>query len=296
MISKELQKKIELIKLSVGKKVTESFTGNYESAFKGQGIEFDEVKEYIPGDDYRAIDWNVTARTGVPHIKRYTEERELSILFAIDVSASSKFIGMGKSRLEMAAEVTTALALAASRSNDKTGLLLFSDKIEKFLPPTKGNQHTMRLIREVMGIEATTHATNIGHALSYISEMTKKRWTIFLISDFYDFDSSWLNYYRSLRQRFDLIPIRPTSKADYQLPNAGLIHLNDPETGKIQLIDSSSARVRNNFMKLYQTYENKLQKEFLKAGTKMLRLDMDQDWTHQLISFFVEREQRGGHA
>lgn len=292
MISKELQRKIELIRLTVGKKVTESFTGNYESAFKGQGIEFDEVKEYIPGDDYRAIDWNVTARTGVPYIKRYIEERELSILFAFDISASSTFRGIGKSRLESAAEVVSALTLAASRSNDKTGLLLFSDQIEKFIPPTKGSQHNIRLIREIMGVKGSHRGTDIAKALNYIADITSKRWVIFLISDFYDFSPTWNKFYRSLRNRFDLIPVRPVTQADYHLPNAGLISLTDPETGQIATIDSSSARVRRDFNTVYTQFEQKLKKEFDKSGTPLLKLDMDKDWITQLIQFFYQREAR----
>ena len=294
MISKELEKKIELIRLTAGRKVTESFAGNYESAFKGQGIEFDEVKEYLPGDDYRAIDWNVTARTGFPHIKRYVEERELSILFAVDVSASVGFRYGGKSKLEMSAELIAALALAASRSNDKTGLLLFSDKIEKFIKPTKGNQHTMRLIRELLSIKPSKRETNIGQALNYISEMTGKKWVLFLISDFYDSSPNWMKIYKNLHNRFDLIPIRPVIKGDYELPNGGLITLLDPETGKRETVDSSSRRVRKKFNEIYENFEKNLKMDFIKSGTPFLRADMDGDWVNQLINFFYERENRRG--
>lgn len=294
MISKELQKKIELIRLTAGKKVTESFSGNFESAFKGQGIEFDEVKEYIPGDDYRAIDWNVTARTGVPHIKRYIEERELSVLFAVDISASVGFKTLGKSKLDMTAELVAALTLAATRTNDKTGLLLFSDKIEKFIPPSKGGQHTMRLIREILGTPSSSGATDIGSALNYITEITGKKWIVFLISDFYDFDEGWMKLYRTMQRRFDMIPIRPVVEADYTLPDAGMITLSDPETGKRITVDSSSRSVRRKFKDNFDEYEAFIKKEFTRSGTTFLRTDMDKDWTRQLIKYFFERESRRG--
>lgn len=294
MISKELHKKIELIRFTAGRKVTESFTGNYESAFKGQGIEFDEVKEYVPGDDFRAIDWNVTARTGHPHIKRYVEERELSILFALDISASSAFKSGGAARLEHSAELVAALALAASRSNDKTGLLLFSDRIEKFVQPAKGSQHTMRLIREIMNTRASGRKTDIGQALSYLGDITGKRWVVFLISDFYTADNEWLKIYRSLGKKFDLIPVRPVVEADRILPDAGLITLTDPETGRRETLDSSSRKVRMRFQQVYSDFENRLKSILSRSGTPLLKLNMDRDWTTQLIQFFFEREQRRG--
>lgn len=290
MIAPELQRKIELIRLAVGKKVTESFTGNYESAFKGQGIEFNEVKEYVPGDDYRSIDWNVTARTGIPFSKRYTEERELSIVFAVDVSASASFAGRGQTRLEMQAKVVTALALAAARSNDKTGLLLFSDTVTDWLPPSKGKQQTLRLIREVMAARPSNRGTDLTLALNTLSKLTTKRWVVFLISDFYDFNPKWFQVCRLFRRQFDLVPVRPVSQADFTLPNVGLIHVADPETGKRLIIDTSGRGVRRSFLNEQTAFEARLRRELSKAGTPLLRLDMDGDWISQLIAFFARRE------
>lgn len=293
MLSKEIREKIELIRLCAKDKVTETFTGNYESAFKGQGIEFDEVKEYVAGDDYRAIDWNVTARTGIPHIKRYVEERELSILFVLDISASSGFKSRGLSRLEMMANIVAALALAAAKSNDKTGLLLFSDRVIKLIPPTKGSQHTIRLIEEIMSIqERKGEKTDIAKALNYLCEITGKRWIIFLLSDFYDSRSNWLKIYKNLHSRFDFIPIRPVVQADKELPNAGLITLRDPETGKLETFDSSSPFVRKEFKKNYQLHQDGLIHSFAKVGTPLLLLSMDRDWISQLIDYFNRREKR----
>lgn len=296
MLSKELRKKIELIRLTAGKKVTESFTGNYESAFKGEGIEFDEVKEYVAGDDYRFIDWNVTARTGAPHIKRYIEERELSILFAVDISASSGFQSYGKSKLDMMAQIVAALALAAAKSNDKTGLMLFSDHVVKFIPPQKGAQHNIRLIEEIMSIKANNEGTNIEQAITYLCEITQKHWTVFLISDFYDFNSNWLKLFRSALGQFDIVPILPKMMADTKLPSGAIIKLEDPETKKSIYIDCSSKKIREEFEKKYQSYHKRLQRDFLSCATRLLCIDMDKDWVNQLITFFYQRELKRGRG
>ncbi|RKY07700.1 MAG: DUF58 domain-containing protein, partial [Planctomycetota bacterium] len=221
MIPKELIKKIRQIQIYTTRAVNASFAGQYESVFKGRGMQFDEVREYTPGDDVRSIDWNVTARTGKPYIKRFVEEREMTVLFAVDLSASGDFGTVNKAKNELAAEFCAVLSFAAAKNNDKVGLLIFTDKIELYIPPKKGSSHVLRLIRELLYFKMPSSQTNIGQALEYIAKVTRKKATVFLVSDFIETD--FKKPLSLLNKRHDVIAVSVRDRAEVALPGAGLI-------------------------------------------------------------------------
>ena len=228
---KELMAKVGKIRILTNRLIDDQLSGDYHSTFKGQGVEFDEVRPYEAGDDVRSIDWNVTAKTGIPYIKRYSEERELTILFMVDVSGSQGYGSRGRSKMELAAEVTALLALTAIRNQDKIGLILFSDRIVKYIPPRKGRQSVMRLVREVLAAEDdATGGTDIAGALRFLNGVQKRRAVVFLVSDFLTAQSA--DYEKLLRvvaRRHDVICIPVSDPAEAELPNVGLAELEDPE-------------------------------------------------------------------
>lgn len=288
MISKEIIKKIRQIQIFTKKSVTSLFSGEYESAFKGKGIEFEEVREYYPGDDVRSIDWNVTARTGIPHIKRYREERELTVLFVVDFSASGLLKYGQKTRNEFAAELVTVLSFAANINNDKTGLLVFTDQTELFIPPEKGLRHVLRMTRELLVFRPESKKTSISNALNYVMKVAERRSVIFLISDFYD--SDWSGTVKKISLKHDLVNIMVRDKRELELPNAGLIDIIDPESGKRTIIDSSSSRIRNAFRKNAEVLMNKIRNETISNGADFLCLTAQSDWIFELGKFFRRRE------
>ena len=267
MIPKELFKKIKKIEISTSRLVTDVFAGQYHSVFKGQGIEFDEVREYQPGDDVRTIDWNVTARTGKPHIKKFVEERELTVMILVDVSLSCRFASVNMLKSQLAAEVAAVLAFSAIRNNDKVGLIIFTDEIEKFIPPRKGVGHVLQVIREVLYFKPKGHSTDIARALEYLNKITTRKSIAFLISDFFPPDAIAANapgsqghnrdqarmgevLKKSLliaNKRHDVIGITLNDPREMQLPDCGLIALEDAETGKKMIIDSSDAHLRQQY-------------------------------------------------
>ncbi|MBT7067932.1 MAG: DUF58 domain-containing protein, partial [Verrucomicrobia bacterium] len=235
--TKELMKQVGKIRVITNRLVDDHLSGAYHSVFRGQGIEFDEVREYVPGDDIRAIDWNVTARMGHPFIKRFSEEREMTVMFLVDISGSQGFGSGERTKAELAAEITCLLALSAIKNQDNVGLVLFSDRIEKSIPPRKGRTAVMRLVREVLAAEETRRGTDISAALRFLSNVQKRRAVVFIISDFMDRD-----YDRELRvmsRRHDVICCPVTDPRELQLVNAGLIEVQDPETGELCLLDTS---------------------------------------------------------
>ncbi len=243
--TKELMRQVGRIRIMTSRLVDEHLSGEYHSVFKGQGMEFDEVREYVPGDDVRSIDWNVTARTGMPHIKRFSEERELTVVFLVDVSGSLSFGSGERSKAELAAEITCLLALSAIRNQDKIGLILFSDRIVKSIPPRKGRTAAMRLVREVLATEETREGTDINGALKFLNSVQKRKAVVFLVSDFMDGD-----YERQLRvtaRHHDVICCPLSDPHELELPNVGMVELQDPETGALMLVDTSSRRVRKQF-------------------------------------------------
>lgn len=288
MIDRELIKKIKRIEISTKHSVTAAFAGEYKSAFKGQGIEFEEVREYLPGDEIRSIDWNVTARMGHPYIKRFREERELTLYLLVDLSASGSFGTTGKTKNEMAAEIASVLSYTAIRNNDRVGLLVFTDDVEIFIPPGKGVRHITRIIREILTFQPKGKKTSISAALDFFGRMEKKGAVVFLLSDF--IDTNYQFKMKVLSQKHDFIALLVSDPLEKSLPDLGLMEISDLETGERILIDSSSRRVREAFQKQSASRVVDLKKKFAAAGIDMLDLVAGSDWIHSLLIFFLNRK------
>ena len=293
MIDKELQHKIRHIQIMAKKAVTDILAGEYNSVFKGRGMEFDEVREYQPGDDIRTIDWNVTARTGTPHIKRYVEERELTVILMVDLSSSGQFGSTTKTKNEIAAELCGLLAFSAIRNNDKAGLLVFTDEIELYIPPRKGTRHVLHIIREVLRLKPKGQKTDINLALNHISRLFKKKAVLFLISDFRAPDFS--KAIRAASKRHDIIALSITDPAELTLPHAGLVELTDNETGATLLVDSSSKIVRQNFKRISEGKRNELTVMLKKQAIDHIPIMTNNDYVSDLVYFFKTRERRKTH-
>lgn len=247
-VPQELLRKIRRIEIRVRRILNTAFLGEYHSVFRGRGIEFSEVREYVPGDDIRAIDWNVTARLGYPYVKQFVEERELTVLLVVDVSASGNYGSSGPSKREIATEVAALLAFSAIRNNDKVGLVAFSDRVEKYVPPRKGQQHVLRVIRELLFLEPRGRGTRIAEALAYVDRLQKRRSVVFLISDF--LSEGYDARLRVTGRRHDVIAIAINDPRERELPAAGLLALEDAETGEMITIDAGDARVREEYRRL----------------------------------------------
>ena len=277
---KELMAKVGKIRILTNRLIDDQLSGDYHSTFKGQGVEFDEVRPYVAGDDVRSIDWNVTARTGVPFIKRFSEERELTVLFMVDVSGSQSYGSVTRSKMELAAEVTALLALTAIRNQDKIGLILFSDKIVKYIPPRKGRQPVMRLVREVLAAEdEATGGTDLVGALKFLNGVQKRRAVVFLVSDFMasagvvrmnaDGTVPSADYERLLRvvaRRHDVVCVPVSDPAEGELPRAGLAELEDPETGELVLVDTNDKAVRAAFAQVAAAQREHVLRFFARSG------------------------------
>ncbi len=290
MIPQELIKKIRQIQIYTSRMVNTSFAGQYESVFKGRGMQFDEVREYTPGDDIRSIDWNVTARTGRPYIKRFVEEREMTVIFAVDLSASGAFGTINKMKNDLAAEFCAVLSFAAAKNNDKVGLLIFTDRIDLYIPPKKGSRHILRLIRELLYFRPEKRKTDINLALEYLGRVVRKKATVFLVSDF--IGSNFVKPLGLLNKRHDVIAVCVRDKAEVSLPKIGLIEFEDAETGRIMAVDTSSRKFR-------QQYESKNTRRFeeLKGTLRSINVDCisistDRQYIQDLIGFFRMRHRR----
>ncbi len=290
MISKDLLEKIELIRIFTRKTVTDVFSGEYESAFKGRGIEFEEVREYLPGDDIRSIDWNVTARTGTPYIKRFKEERELTILFMVDLSGSGRYGSGRKSRNEVAAEIVAVLSFAAVNNNDKIGLIVFTETVEMFVPAKKGNNHMLRMVRDLLAFKPEGRGTSIKNALEYLGKITRRKAVVFLLSDF--LDSGYGHLLRITAKRHDLVTILLSDPGERKLPRAGLVDMEDAETGEIITVDTSNPAAVKAFEERYIKRRGELQRFFRSAGADNINIETDSEWIHTLSSFFLSRERR----
>ena len=291
MIPKELVKKIRYIQIYTSKAVNDVLAGEYHSVFKGQGMEFDEVRAYQPGDDIRTIDWNVTARTGHPYVKRYVEEREITVFFLVDLSASGSFGSTGKLKNEIAAEFCALLAFSAIKNNDKVGLIVFTDTIELFIPPAKGTSHVLRLIRELLyfdsGSKQQSPGTDIALALDYLGRVLHKRGVVFLVSDFLDQDFE--KPLGVLARRHDLIAVTVSDPCEYLLPNVGLLELQDAETGATLIVDTGSREARNRYEYLAREKEEQLRSLFRSSGVDHFQLFTDRDYVLDLVKFFRKR-------
>ena len=292
MLDKEIVSKIKQIQIYSSHVVNTSFAGQYESVFKGRGMQFDEVREYVPGDDVRDIDWNVTARAGKPYIKRFREEREMTVLLMIDLSGSGEFGTKDRFKNELAAEFCAVLAFAAVRNNDKVGLVIFTDQIELYVPPKKGVRHMLRMIREILGFKTKGFATDISGALAYAARVTKKRATVFLVSDFISEDSDFSKEIGLVRRKHDLIAVRVTDPLEHDLPSLGIIELIDPETGQVNLIDTSSKALRNQYRTQSQNRVASLKKLFGSNKVDCIEIQTGKDYIFDLVSFFHTRHKR----
>ncbi len=290
MIPKELAKKIRYIQIYTSKAVNDSLAGEYESVFKGRGMEFDQVRQYYIGDDIRSIDWNVTARTGEPHVKLFVEERELTVIFLVDLSASGSFGSTRKIKNDVAAELCALLAFSAIKNNDKVGLIVFTDQIEMFIPPAKGTTHVLRLIRELLGFKPKQTKTSISAGIEYMGRIITKRSVVFLISDF--LEEGYEKQLRVLGKKHDLIAVSITDPREIKLPNVGLIELEDAETGELILIDTGSKEVRKNYKKLGATRHDSLKKMFRSMDIDQIEILTNRDYVVDLVKFFKTRERR----
>ncbi len=291
MISRELIKKIRYIQIYTSKAVNDVLAGEYHSVFKGQGMEFDEVRAYQPGDDIRTIDWNVTARTGHPYVKRYVEEREITVFFLVDLSKSGSFGSREKLKNEVAAEFCALLAFSAIKNNDKVGLIVFTDTIQLFIPPAKGTSHVLRLIRELLVFEPgkirKKTGTDIALALDYLGRVLHKRGVVFLVSDF--LDQNFEKPLRVLARRHDLIAVKVSDPRELALPDVGLLEIQDAETGEIVVIDTGSKTVRSRYTHLAEEKNRALSDLFQSTGIDQIQLLTDRDYVLDLVKFFRKR-------
>jgi uncharacterized protein (DUF58 family) len=287
---REILRKIRRLELRTRRLVESSFAGQYQSVFKGRGMNFEEVRPYTPGDEIRAIDWNVTARTGEPYIKKFTEEREMTVMIVLDVSASGDFGSVRESKREMAAEVASILAFSAIHNNDKVGLLLFSDRVELFIPPKKGRLHILRLIREMLFFSPKGRGTDLAGALEYMNKVITRRAVVFVISDFLAGDFS-----RPLTvsaRRHDMVALTVVDPAEEALPDVGVILLEDPETGEQIEVDTSRRAITGNYARLAGERAKELGTLFGSRGVDMVQLRTDRDYLPMLRSFFDRRGRR----
>ncbi|MCR5750774.1 MAG: DUF58 domain-containing protein [Kiritimatiellae bacterium] len=295
---KELMAKVGKIRILTNRLIDDQLAGDYHSTFKGQGVEFDEVRPYIAGDDVRSIDWNVTARTGTPYIKRFAEERELTIMFAVDVSGSQSYGSVRRSKMELAAEATALLALTAIRNQDKIGLILFSDRIVKYIPPRKGRDSVMRLVREVLAAEdGAAGGTDIEGALRFLNGVQKRRAVVFLVSDFLgaglmDGDSRLGKLLRATARHHDMVCVPVTDPAEAELPDVGLVELEDPETGALELVDTSSRAVRRAFAAKAAEERESLARFFRKTGIDTLPIDTAKPYVDGVRALFRRRARK----
>jgi uncharacterized protein (DUF58 family) len=290
MIPGELAKKIRYIQIYTTKVVNDVLAGEYESVFKGHGMEFAEVREYQIGDDIRNIDWNVTARAGKPFIKKFREERELTVIFLVDLSASGSFGSVKQTKNELAAEICALLAFAAIKNNDKVGLIVFTDQVEMFVPPRKGAPHVLRVIREILSFRPGHTRTDITRALDYLGRVQTRRAVVFLISDFQaeGFEKSL----RVLGRRHDVIAVSISDSRESRLPNVGLLELEDAETGEIVLIDTGSREVQKRYQSLSRERAGELGEKLRSMGIDHISVETGRPYVRDMMVFFKNRERR----
>lgn len=306
MIPREILKKIRQIEIRTKRLVTESLAGQYHSVFKGQGMNFEEVREYQPGDEVRAIDWNVTARMNHPFIKKFVEERELTLILMVDVSASLRFGSADLSKREQAAEIASVLAFSAIRNNDKVGLLLFTDKVEKFIPPRKGRGHVLRVIREALFFEPEGRGTDIQNALEFLLRVTSHRAIVVIISDFIAGDplqeglrasaAASLQILRQANRRHDVVAVQVADRFEFELPTLGRIVVQDAETGEICEVHTGDSHLRDGFALRRARDRAELERQLRSAGIDAIMLRTDEPYANALARFFETRERRRLHG
>ena len=294
MIPKDLLKRIRQIELRTRRLVNESLSGAYHSVFKGQGMNFDEVREYQPGDDVRAIDWNVTARMNHPFIKKFVEERELTVMLMVDLSASGVFGSGTQTKRELAAEIASVLAFSAIRNSDKVGLILFTDEIEAYLPPRKGRRHVLRVIREILFFEPKRRGTNLSVPLEFLLKVTSHKSIAVLLSDF--MAPLTPSLVRQCNRRHDLVAVQIEDRHEWELPQLGYLLVRDAETGHMMEINTGNERQRKNFTTRRQQMATELEKLLAGAGVDRIRLRTDTSYSVALARFFEIRQNRRAHV
>jgi uncharacterized protein (DUF58 family) len=319
MLAKDIVQRVREIQIHTGRQVADVLAGQYVSVFKGRGIEFDEVRPYVPGDDVRTIDWNVTARMGEPFVKRYVEERQLSLMLVADVSASQDFGSAGRSKREATAELCALLAFSATRNDDKVGLTLFHGGIEQYIPARKGQKHSLRVVREVLAhgtadlaherpTNARRHrrwlpfgrrntwrrrgrqATNIAGAMEFLMSVTSRKTVCFVVSDF--LDDGFLPAMQSANRKHDVIAVLITDPRELEMPRVGLINLADPETGRVSRYDAGSAAFRSHLARLAQSRVDELERAFRRSKIDFIHIDVAGSIVDPLVRFFRMRERR----
>ena len=290
MIPAEVMAQIRRIQIRTNRMVDEILAGQYHSVFKGQGMEFKEVREYVVGDDVRSIDWNVTARTGGPHVKVMMEERELTVMLLVDASGSGRFGSVSRFKNELAAELCAVLAFSAIKNNDKVGLIIFTDGVELYVPPNKGRKHVLRVIREVLFFKPKKRGTNIPEALHYLNSVIKRRATVFVVSDF--MAEGYESVLRVTNKRHDLIAVSVSDPREETLPNVGLAAVRDPETGEEALVDTADARVREHYA-LHARHRAQVRDDiFRRTRVDAIHIRTDRPYISELHRFFRTRERR----
>ncbi len=292
MIPQEILKKIRRIEIRTKRLVSDVFSGEYQSVFKGRGIEFTEVREYLPGDDIRSIDWNVTARMGRPYVKKYEEERELTIMFLVDASASGRFGSVSRFKSELAAELCALLAFSATRNNDRVGLIIFTDRVEKVVPPQKGRRHVLRVVRELLYFKPEGKGTNIPVAIDYLSSVVRRHAVVFLVSDFMTEE-----YERSLavaNRRYDLIAIEISDPREQELPRLGVVEFEDPETGERLTVDTGGRGFTKRFREEIERSTYDRGRIFRRLGIDSIAVSTDRPYVEPLERFFKMRARRAG--
>lgn len=290
MDTAELLKKVRKLEIKTKGLTKQIFSGEYHSAFKGRGMSFSEVRDYQYGDDVRNIDWNVTARTGGPHVKIFEEERELTVMLLIDVSASSFFGVSSRFKSEMMIELAAVIAFSAITNNDKVGAIMFSDHIEKYLPPKKGKQNILRIIRELLNLTPVRSGTNLSEALIYLNNIEKKRAIVFVLSDF--MAEGYQQALTIAAKRHDIIGVHIFDDREKNLPDVGLLHVEDAETGQKRLIDTSDANIRTQYASYFESNKERFKKDFALAKSDTISISTEEDYIKAMQVFFKRRSKR----
>ena len=288
METSDILKRVRQIEIKTRGLSSNIFAGQYHSAFKGKGMSFSEVREYQYGDDVRDIDWNVTARYNKPYVKVFEEERELTVMLLIDVSNSLEFGTVKQMKKDMVTEIAATLAFSAIQNNDKIGVIFFSDKIEKFIPPKKGRKHILYIIRELLDFKPESKRTNIKMAVEYLTNVIKKRCTTFMLSDFID-ESNYRNALTIANRKHDIVAIQVYDRRMAELPDVGLMKVRDAETGHEQWIDTSSTKLRNAHHAWWKEHQNVLNETFTKCNVDSVSVRTDQDYVKSLLNLFAKR-------
>ncbi len=294
MLMSDLVARIRRIEITTRKLVNDGFAGEYQSVFKGRGMEFDEVRQYHPGDDVRSIDWNVTARTGEPYVKSYAEERELTVMLAVDVSGSSDFGTRNRFKRDLAVELAAVMSFAATTNNDKVGLLLFTDRVESLVPPRKGRSHVLRMLRDLLVFQPVGNGTDIRLALDTVHRMLKRRSIVFLVSDFLADPQSYRQAMLVTNRRHDVVAFDLSDPLEHEIANVGVLALEDAESGELQWVDTSNARWRREFYERSARLETEKNGVLTAAGVDRVSVTTEKDYVAEVGAFFKDRLRRLG--